>query len=161
MTQKQLNKKCKIILLSAPNAMEYYPNKLCEYEQRLKNATKYTFFTSDWNNIFPNYGGVYVVWEKNNPIYVGETSGLRSRMSDIRRPYNHSFTKKISKRFSIDKKELQKFMSEKYKLSYIQVHFGRSEIEEYLILRWRNTLINKPAKRLLRGEQYSWVQVVD
>lgn len=25
MTQKQLNKKCKIILLSAPNATEYYP----------------------------------------------------------------------------------------------------------------------------------------
>jgi hypothetical protein len=37
---------------------------------------------------------------------------------------------------------------------------GRSEIEEYLILRWRKTLINKPTTRLLKGEQYSWVKAV-
>jgi len=82
-------------------------------------------------------------------------------MSDIMRPINHAFTKKISNSKKIfNLKELRKFMSKNYKLSYIEVDLGRSEIEEYLILRWRKTLINKPTTRLLKGEQYSWVEAV-
>ena len=136
-------------------------NKLLEYEKKLINARKHIFFNDTWKGIFPNYSGVYVVWEKEQPIYVGETSGLKSRMSDIMRPINHAFTKKISNSKKIfDLKELRKFMLENYKLSYIEVDLGRSEIEEYLILRWRKTLINKPTTRLLKGEQYSWVEAV-
>ncbi len=136
-------------------------NKLLEYEKKLINAQKHIFFNDNWKEIFPNHSGVYVVWEKEQPIYVGETSGLKSRMSDIMRPINHAFTKKISNSKKIfDLQELRKFMSENYKLSYIEVDLGRSEIEEYLILRWRKTLINKPTTRLLKGEQYSWVQAV-
>jgi hypothetical protein len=136
-------------------------NKLLEYEQKLINAKKHTFFSNDWKQIFPNHSGVYVVWENEQPIYVGETSGLKSRMSDIMRPINHAFTKKISNKFNLsDLNKLRKFMTEKYKLSFIQIKLGRSEIEEYLILRWRETLINKPTTRLLKGEQYSWVKAV-
>jgi len=136
-------------------------NKLLEYEQKLINAQKHIFFNDKWKEIFPNHSGVYVIWEKEQPIYVGETSGLKSRMSDIMRPINHAFTKKISNSKKIfDLKELRKFMLENYKLSYIEVDLGRSEIEEYLILRWRKTLINKPTTRLLKGEQYSWVEAV-
>ena len=136
-------------------------NKLLEYEQKLINAQKHIFFNDKWKEIFPNHSGVYVVWEKEQPIYVGETSGLKSRMSDIMRPINHAFTKKISNSKKIfNLKELRKFMSENYKLSYIEVDLGRSEIEEYLILRWRKTLINKPTTRLLKGEQYSWVEAI-
>ena len=82
-------------------------------------------------------------------------------MSDIMRPINHAFTKKISKQFDITNlTELRTHMSKNYKLSFITVDLGRSEIEEYLILRWRETLINKPTTRLLKGEQYSWVKAV-
>ena len=112
-------------------------------------------------NKFLDHSGVYVVWENEQPIYVGETSGLKSRMSDIMRPINHAFTKKISNQYNLfDLKELRQFMKNNYKLSYITVDLGRSEIEEYLILRWRKTLINKPTTRLLKGEQYSWVKAV-
>jgi len=136
-------------------------NQLLEYEKKLIQAEKHTFFNNMWKQIFPNHSGVYVVWEKEEPIYVGETSGLKSRMSDIMRPINHAFTKKISNKFNLsDLNELRKFMSDNYKLSYITVDLGRSEIEEYLILRWRKTLINKPTTRLLKGEQYSWVKAV-
>ena len=136
-------------------------NKLLKYEQKLIDAKKHTFFSDDWKQIFPNYSGVYVVWENEQPIYVCETSGLKSRMSDIMRPINHAFTKKISNKFKLfDLNELRKFMTVNYKLSFIQTKLGRSEIEEYLILRWRKTLINKPTKRLLKGEQYSWVKAV-
>ena len=136
-------------------------NKLLEYENKLINTKRHTFFNNDWKQTFPNHSGVYVVWENEQPIYVGETSGLKSRMSDIMRPINHAFTKKISNKFNLfDLNELRKFMSDNYKLSCIEVDLGRSEIEEYLILRWRKTLINKPTTRLLKGEQYSWVKAV-
>jgi len=136
-------------------------DKLLEYEKKLISAKKHTFFNNMWKQIFPDHSGVYVVWENEQPIYVGETSGLKSRMSDIMRPINHAFTKKISNKYNLfDLKELRQFMKTNYKLSYITVDLGRSEIEEYLILRWRKTLINKPTTRLLKGEQYSWVKAV-
>jgi YHS domain-containing protein len=136
-------------------------DKLLEYEQKLINGKRYIFFSDNWKQNFPNHSGVYVIWENEQPIYVGETSGLKSRMSDIMRPINHAFTKKISNKFNLfDLNKLRKFMTENYKLSFIQIELGRSEIEEYLILRWRKTLINKPTTRLLKGEQYLWVKAV-
>ena len=136
-------------------------DKLLEYEQKLINGKRHIFFSDNWKQNFPNHTGVYVIWENEQPIYVGETSGLKSRMSDIMRPINHAFTKKISNKFNLfDLNKLRKFMTENYKLSFIQIELGRSEIEEYLILRWRKTLINKPTTRLLKGEQYLWVKAV-
>ncbi len=134
---------------------------LLNYEKQLSSSQRYTLFQNNWKNIFPDYSGVYVIWDNEKPIYVGETSGLKSRMSDLMRPINHAFTKKIDNKIeaqSLD--ELRTYMSDNYKLSYISIDLGRSEIEEYLILRWRKTLINKPTTRLLKGSQYSWVKSV-
>ena len=134
---------------------------LLNNENKLSSSQRYTLFENNWKEIFPDYSGVYVIWEKEKPIYVGETSGLKSRMSDLMRPINHAFTKKISQKLNTeDLSILRKFMSKNYKLSYLKTDLGRSEIEEYLILRWRKTLINKPTIRLLKGSQYSWVKDV-
>jgi len=134
---------------------------LIDYEKKLSSSQKYVLFENDWKKIFPDHGGVYVMWQNEEPIYVGETSGLKSRMADLMRPINHAFTKKIDKMLNPETLDiLRQHMSENYKLSYIKTAFGRSEIEEYLILRWRKTLINKPTKRLLKGSQYSWVKSV-
>ena len=136
-------------------------NTLLNYEKQLSSSQRYTLFQNNWKNIFPDYSGVYVIWDNEKPIYVGETSGLKSRVSDLMRPINHAFTKKIDNKIeaqSLD--ELRTYMSDNYKLSYISIDLGRSEIEEYLILRWRKTLINKPTTRLLKGSQYSWVKSV-
>lgn len=139
------------------NIQSFLENK----EAELSSSTKHTPFVAGWKSDFPNYGGVYVLWKGDSPIYVGETSGIFSRMSDLMRPVNHAFTKKISIETNIkDLKLLRKYISTNYTLSYITVDIGRSEIEEYLILRWRNTLINKPTTRLLEGTQYSWVQAM-
>ncbi len=58
-------------------------HKLLEYENKLINTKRYIFFNNDWKQTFPNHSGVYVVWENEQPIYVGETSGLKSRMSPL------------------------------------------------------------------------------
>jgi hypothetical protein len=132
---------------------------LLEKEELLKSSKKYIPFQDGWKNIFPHHAGVYVLWNGDIPVYVGETSGLFSRMHDLMNPVNHAFTKKISQETKITNLEvLRADISKKYTVSYIEVNFGRSEIEEFLILRWRNTLTNKPTKRLLKGSQYSWVR---
>lgn len=134
---------------------------LKEFEEQLKKEPRHTPFGVSWNKDFPDEGAVYVIWEKNSPVYVGETSGIKRRMSELSRPINHAFTKKMQKRFCLDDKDIKLLrgkISENFKVSFVIVPFGRAEIEEYLILRWRNTLINKIAKRLSCGSQYEWVK---
>lgn len=114
-----------------------------------------------WADDVPEDAGVYVVWEGDSPIYVGESSSLRARMSDIGRPVNHTFARKTCKVLGIAPTSLEDLayaMRTRYMLSFVVVPFGLAEVEEYLVLRWRKTLINKPAKRLRRSPQYAWVQ---
>ncbi len=130
-------------------------------EKQLRIADRHQPFAVNWLSNFPHGGGVYVIWESGTPVYVGETSGVHSRMGDLMRPVNHAFTKKVGIENEIsDLDLLRQYISDTYQISFIGVDFGRSEIEEYLILRWRKTLINKPTTRLLKGEQYTWVEAV-
>lgn len=136
-------------------------SKLRNAEKMLKECERVSPLSSkNWRLHIPKESGVYVIWEGNTPVYVGETSSLYKRMSDLSRPINHTFSRKIADKFDIDKSDLERLaeeVSSRYKLSCITVDFGRAEIEEYLILRWRQTLINKPTKRLQSSDQYSWV----
>lgn len=135
---------------------------LLNYEEILQNAARRVLLAApDWAADVALEPGVYAVWNEDSPIYVGETSSLRYRMSDIARPVNHTFARKTCKALCIPEKSLEDLaaaMRARYKLSCIPVALGRAEVEEYLILRWRKTLINKPVKRLLRSPQYAWVE---
>lgn len=117
-----------------------------------------------WASDLPQDAGVYVLWKGSSPIYVGETSSLRSRMRDLTRIENHTFARLTCKQFSIafsDKVALVSVLSRTYTLSFILVRFGRKEVEEFLILRWRSSLFNKPTIRLLKGTQYDWVSKIE
>jgi hypothetical protein len=50
-------------------------DQLLEYEKKLIGAEKHIFFNDSWQETFPNHSGVYVIWEKEQPVYVGETLG--------------------------------------------------------------------------------------
>ncbi len=116
-----------------------------------------------WASNVPQEAGVYVLWKDESPIYVGETSSLRSRMRDLTRFENHTFARLTCKQFGItkvDKAGLVDIFSKTYKLSFILVPFGRKEVEEFLILRWRSSLFNKPTTRLMKGTQYDWVSAI-
>jgi hypothetical protein len=109
---------------------------------------------------------VYAIWDltSKRPVYVGESSALRSRMSDVGRTVNHTFRRKAARVLGInanDEKALTKAMSKRYEISFIEVALGRAELEEFLTLRWRETLLNKPPQRLLRGKRYAWVQTAN
>ena len=44
---------------------------------------------------------------------------------------------------------LTKKLSKDFLYSFIPVELGRKELEEYLTVKWKTTLINRPPKRLL------------
>lgn len=139
--------------------------ELEKYEAALRAAPRVRPLSSKgWASHIPKESGVYVVWEHDIPYYVGETSSLRLRMSDLSRPVNHTFSKKVAKALGLSENEYARLATEisaRYELSCVPVSFGRKEVEEYLILRWRETIINKPTKRLLHGSQYNWVKPVN
>jgi hypothetical protein len=107
--------------------------------------------------------GVYAIWDirTEKPVYVGETSALLARMSDLGRTVNHTFRRIVRKRLkaeSASEHELNAVLASRFELAFLRVPFGRAELEEYLILRWRRSLYNKPTLRLRKSNQYKWVE---
>jgi len=114
-----------------------------------------------WAATVPLEAGVYVLWKNNKPCYVGETSSLRHRMRDLARAVNHTFTRQLCKEHGFeegDSSKVANLLATTYTVSFVAVPLGRTELEEYLVLRWYGTLRNKVAKRLLVSRQYEWVK---
>lgn len=116
-----------------------------------------------WADDVPAVPGVYAIWDgqTGHPIYVGETASLRERMIDLGRTVNHTCRRKIIDILKLagrPEPEISLAMSKRYFLSFIPVFLGRAELEDYLALRWRQTILNQPAVRLVRGDMYRWVQ---
>ncbi len=137
---------------------------LLDYEKRLLHAPRRRLLASlEWDVDVPHLPGVYAIWDylQGHLVYVGETSDLKSRFGDLRRSVNHTFRRKARAylRLGANAPEIQltAAMAKAFELAFLPIAFGRSEIEEYLVLRYRDSLVNKPASRLLIGEQYNWV----
>lgn len=133
---------------------------LIQAERDLLNGAKIKLErTLEWRNKhLQNVAGLYAIFEQEKLVYVGETGNLRKRMSDITRTVNHSFRKQIgarnfsglksSKKFDDDiELLLDQYFDEQLHVSFIEVNFGRLEIEAYLIDKFHNQLINSPKKR--------------
>lgn len=135
--------------------------RLLHYEATIVSAPRRVLAGHvDWKKDITRDAGVYVIWKGQSPVYVGESSALRARMSDLTNFVNHTFAKKTCALFGLgasDRLALVNAYSSNYELSFCAVPFGRKEVEEYLILRWRSTLLNKVTARLLAGHQYTWV----
>jgi len=119
--------------------------------------------SADWFADVPQRAGVYAIWDIDTAelVYVGETSDLRARFVDLGRYENHTFRRTAARLLRVPRaageEQLSAAMARRFEIGFCQVAFGRAEVEEYLILRYRRTLLNKPARRLLRGDQYAWV----
>jgi hypothetical protein len=139
---------------------------LSSMEAELQRApTRPLCSAHDWATDVPLSPGVYAVWEveSRDVLYVGETTCLRDRMRDMGRWENHICRRKLAGKLGFgrsDESVLSTALAERYVLAYLPVALGRVELEEYLSLRWQETLINSPSRRLRRGTQYDWVQPV-
>jgi hypothetical protein len=119
--------------------------------------------TKEWRLNIPNSPGVYALYEKNNKLlYIGESGNLRERMNEINRTVNHSFRKQIGflrfggvkskKKFEIDvESKLDLFFAEELYVAFIEVYFGRLEIEEFLINNHQRLLTNSVKKRKIKS----------
>lgn len=116
----------------------------------------------------PDFPGVYALFEKIKDeyklIYIGETGNLRDRMNDVCRTVNHTFRRQLgNKRFMVEKQKKKKFADEveaalnaffdnHLYVSFLQVNFGRTEIESHLVTKYQNQLFNSETKRKLKIE---------
>ncbi|MFA8451907.1 MAG: hypothetical protein ACEPOW_14525 [Bacteroidales bacterium] len=129
-------------------------------EEALLRGNKVKFdFNRNWSSNFPNRSGVYAVYEINELLYIGETANLKERMKEIKRTYNHAFRKKLGEiRFNgiIEKQgkysekiesQMNEFYREKLYISFIEVNFGRIEIESHLIEKYQDRILNSESKR--------------
>lgn len=133
---------------------------LINAEKSLFNSQKIKFErTNHWRKKYlKNTPAVYAIFENDKLIYIGETGNLLKRMSDITRTVNHSFRKQIghrlfsgiksSKKFEDDIEiKLDRYFDETLYIQFIEVNFGRLEIETYLIDKFKEQLINRPKNR--------------
>jgi hypothetical protein len=135
-------------------------DRLEKLVREIENKEKTTLFiSSEWREGVPRNAGVYVIWRKDKPdepVYVGESCNLYKRFGDLGRPANHTFASQMDKKHPWGD-ELKTKISQKFVISYIELDFGRKELEEYLVVfKWkRKKLINKPYKRLCENEAYT------
>lgn len=133
-------------------------------EGDLVSSCRYPMFgNAKWRVGLPLNAGVYGIWEISTGmlIYVGQTSSLHLRMGDISRSVNHTFRRKAAKKYGLTKlsdKSLSKRLSKLVEISFLKVELGRAELEEFMIIRWEENLLNKPGKRLLKSTQYDGVK---
>jgi hypothetical protein len=121
------------------------------------------FNSAIWADDDPAAPGVYALWdvESGQVIYVGETRSLRERMADLGRTVNHTCRRTIVRLLELDGQDeaaISLAMSKRYFLSFISVDLGRAELEDYLTLRWHETILNQRGSRLRRVSTYNWVQ---
>jgi hypothetical protein len=94
---------------------------------------------------FPNSPGVYAVYLFEELIYIGESADLKDRMKDMKNTYNHTLRKKLGFHFFHDAEILGRKFSNEIEnrlnlifqhgitISFVEVNFGRTEIENYVI----------------------------
>ena len=140
-------------------------NTLHLAQEKLLRAERHKFIKSaEWRqNTIPDSPGIYALFEKENKLlYIGESGNLRKRMSEINRTVNHSFRKQIghqkfngiktSKKFSdLVESKLDEFFNEELYVAFIEVYFGRLEIEAFLIYNHQQFLINSMSERKLNS----------
>lgn len=122
-------------------------------------------FSIDWYRRITENPGIYTVWEGkvNKLVYVGETGSIRGRMKDMRDTRNHVLRKNIGKekfgnlklyepvsskkKFSTEiENKINHWFKKEVKIAYLELNFGRKEVEEYLIEKYKPKYNNKTAR---------------
>jgi len=129
--------------------------ELEKLEKELMNAERVSYAE---RLTFPSKPGVYLAFEDDELVYVGETANINDRMRDMSRTYNHTFRIHIGKKVTGKKvpdsgkyepdeeKKITDYFNKHITLSCLVVELGRRELEE-VIIRKRATLYNRVSKR--------------
>ena len=137
---------------------------LDKYEScfRSKDKRQRILLTLEWQKGFPAEAGVYVVFNGDKIVYVGETGSIRGRMADLRHTRNHTMRRSIGASEFANDPEYKKASSlnkfppriecmvveflRRLEVTALPIGFGRKEIEENLIAK-HHPLYNQKSKR--------------
>lgn len=141
----------------ANKAIKHYSKKLIDNVER-----KPISLNRSWTSEFPNVGGCYAIFLKDEIVYVGETGKISARLRDLLDSRNHTLRRNLGKAFFSDKEGYhdastkKKFpphiesmvnnVLEKMTIAVLPIALGRSEIEEYLVEKY-NPVFNSKTKR--------------
>lgn len=131
------------------------------FEKELLKSKRYKInFSSQWAIEFKPVAGVYIIFDNDKLVYIGETANLYKRMKELGRTYNHSFRKKLGCKLQPDAKiekgkyslELETLLTDycnnNIYVASLPLAFGRLEVESYLIHKHHLTgLLNSLGKR--------------
>jgi hypothetical protein len=110
-------------------------------------------------------GGVYGIWEEDNLRYFGETCHLQHRIEEIVQKGRHHSLDLLIGPAAQGKTGAEKatwFCQAHFLLSWLVVEFGRSEFEEYMVLKHGRTLKNHRAGRFsLRSDYKAWLTLAE
>jgi len=133
-------------MMNLTEAREYLnslANNLCEAKKINIELNR------KWSNNFPNEAGVYIFIEEDKIVYVGETISIKKRMKNVLDTRHHTIRRKIGqfnfsnktgyvkassklKFNSAIEKEVDNWMTDKMKFSFLQINLGRKELEDYI-----------------------------
>jgi len=131
------------------------------FEQELFAEQQHPFqFSKAWKNIFPTAPGIYAIYDQNELVYIGETSNLKKRMSEVHRTYNHTFRKKLglqlfgsrpngNKYSNARETRLNRYYTDNLTFRFLPLWLGRLELETVLISRNQVGLLNSINRRSL------------
>lgn len=118
------------------------------YWDKLSHAPRHS--PKEAATIAPLGAGVYCIWCDGQLDYAGETRSLIRRMRNLNDTRNHTFRRKVghkilnfpkvtaSQTFSPEHElELNEYMAKHYLVTFIEVPFGRKEVEDFI---WKNVL---------------------
>jgi len=135
---------------------------ITNFQKEIENLEPISFEqNTKWKENFPKAAGVYFGYLEGELSYIGETAELYSRMNDLRNTYNHTLRKKLGKiklalelennKFSEqDESKLNNYMETNLTIKALAVNFGRKEIEDVLVEKYKTTLLNSVS---LRGKK--------
>ncbi|CAN7343911.1 GIY-YIG nuclease family protein [Paenibacillus sp. LjRoot153] len=150
------------------NSIDSLEAIITEVEEELSSAKRYKLYSENWTKDLPSLGGVYIIRNEEQVVYVGETANIKARMhKDMKNTQNHTIRRNIGKyHFSghseyypaSSKKKyatsIEELIDEQCKnnltVSAVGVYVGRLEVEEYLIIKYEPIYNSKSNGRSLK-----------
>jgi hypothetical protein len=118
--------------------------------------------TRDWARTFSKESGVYMLFEGDTIVYVGESGSLQGRVMDMLNSRHHTVRRALGElrfknvpgyekatssiRFPDHIEELVQVAMQGFMISVLPISFGRKEFEEYAEATYRPEL-NRKSKR--------------
>lgn len=150
------------------NSIETLEGIITEVEGELLSAKRYKLYSENWTKDLPPLGGVYIIRNDEQVVYVGETANIKDRMhKDMKNTQNHTIRRNIGKYHFSDQTDYYPASSKKKFASSIEVlvdqhcknnltvsaavvYVGRLEVEEYLIIKFEPIYNSKSNGRSLK-----------